>query len=90
MVKMTCKVRIGLYRQKILIEGRNTKGKQPIEAYWVPFEEIPKFIMDQKDVTKVFLIGPEEYTNNIEVKYNDLISNKTNYTNNKEFIYWQE
>ena len=90
MVKMTCKVRIGLYRQKVLIEGRNTKGKLPIEAYWMPLEEIPKFIVDQKDVTKVFLVGPEDYTSTIENKYNELISTKRNYTNNKEFIYWQE
>lgn len=90
MVKMTCKVRIGLYRQKVLIEGRNAKGKLPIEAYWMPLEEIPKFIVNQKDVTKVFLVGPEDYTSTIENKYNELISTKRNYTNNKEFIYWQE
>ena len=89
MVKMTCNIRLGLYRQKILIEGRHTKGKTPVEAYWLPMQEIPKFIAEQSDVTKVFLMGPEEYTHNIENKYQEIISNNTKYTKNKQFTYWQ-
>ena len=73
MAKIICKVNIGLSKQTVYIESQKYSGKRTLEHFVVPTEEIPNFIVKQKDIEDIYLGGAtKDYLSKIEQETNEL------------------
>ncbi len=86
MAKIICKINIGIRNQTVYIRSQKYSNKQTLESFEVPIENIAHFIMQQQDVSEVYLSGSKVYVTKIEDDVKELELKKYS-TNKIKFIY---